>query len=469
MIPNPDIAGIGVRIAFVSTAYLTLVMILLYYMVDSYSETTSQHLPNPVDRSVLEFVWRKLGRPSNLWEKELQKVVLMFSDQQLVTGIAILGSGYSQLRCGLSSYHWQITAYLAWFSSVTHLATLTALRQYFRKYPVIRNWRACFMIVLAVMLGVSLVPTGSEEWSDSLPAQCYFGEYPFSSGPNNTPPMAISIFVLSISYLTRLIKFSIGSSMFARKWLRIKPGNFLKRVLDRMKCHSANSRINPQYTPGNADRSGITCAYHSSSPAHPEAPTTYPELLDTAPEQPPRTSIDPSIGECTPDTRLRSKRVWIQIPSKYDDKAKIRNTLTTHVQDRFYGRNFYDYEWFLVLIALIILLYAQGVALLLYLTARGETKLESGSQWIIRFFLEFFGWIWVVVVLLALVGYTAIFVILEDFKYPIREFLEKRCQIKRDFQRKCFRYVPYILLVASLLSTSLSLVIPIKSLLTTLS
>lgn len=57
------------------------------------------------------------------------------SDLQILTGISILISGYAQLECGLSCYHWQVLVYLAWFSSLTHLSCLTLLRNYLCQSP----------------------------------------------------------------------------------------------------------------------------------------------------------------------------------------------------------------------------------------------------------------------------------------------------------------------------------------------
>lgn len=56
--------------------------------------------------------------------------MLTMSDFQLITGLAILISGFTQLQTGISAYHWQRLVQLAWFSSVTHLCCLTALRDY---------------------------------------------------------------------------------------------------------------------------------------------------------------------------------------------------------------------------------------------------------------------------------------------------------------------------------------------------
>ena len=242
---------------------MVLILVLVYYVLESAPDTVS----NPIDRGILRKLWSRAGSyPSEEWRKALKRAVLMFSDQQLVTGIALLASGYSQLKCGISSYHWQILVYLAWFSSITHLTTLTLLQDYFHYNPSIRNWRVFFMLVVFVMLGASLLPTGNAVWLDSqssgLPAICYFyalsrrGRYyvpqleaskvyhsPDMSTiwPNSsfyklkfspTTSMTISIVYLCLGYLTRTVKLSRTGPNLARLWLRTKPGNVIKRLLD---------------------------------------------------------------------------------------------------------------------------------------------------------------------------------------------------------------------------------------------
>lgn len=86
------------------------------------------------------------------------------SDFQLVTGLSILISGFTQLDTGISAYHWQRLVQLAWFSSVTHLCCLTALRNYFRRNALGYFWRLPGMIILIIMLIVALIPTGHYTW-----------------------------------------------------------------------------------------------------------------------------------------------------------------------------------------------------------------------------------------------------------------------------------------------------------------
>ena len=193
------------------------------------------------------------------WKEPLGKAVLMFSDQQIVTGIALLASGYSQLPNGLDAYHWQIVVYLAWFSSFTHLTTLTVLRNYFEENPATRLWRIILMIVTVSLLGVALLPTGNQWWLSNyeensitlgVPAICYFQGRYFSqemfglSAFSQAPSMIISILVLFFGYVTRMVKLWPNASEFTRDYLRTKPGEKIKKVLTASNRRSRKAKAN---------------------------------------------------------------------------------------------------------------------------------------------------------------------------------------------------------------------------------
>lgn len=160
-----------------------------------------------------------------------------------MTGIAILASGYSQLACGLSSYHWQIIIYLAWFSSLTHLTTLTVLRPYLHKYHLLLLLRLLFMATVLCLLGYALLPTGNAGWLTELqgelvlgvPAQCFykqlFAHENYPSGSSQFNSMLTSLLVLTSSYLMRVIKLSQKGSRLTRYYLRSKPGAWWKNRL----------------------------------------------------------------------------------------------------------------------------------------------------------------------------------------------------------------------------------------------
>lgn len=140
------------------------------------------------------------------------------SDLQLATGIAILVSGYSQLHCGLSCYHWQIIGRLAWFSSLTHLSCLTLLRNYLHNHPSRRHWRLLFMFFLIVMLVTAMVPTGNYNWSHyhqnspqrSDYAICYFSNSSRYSVANLS--MIMLVLLISLGFAIRVVKLHKLSS-----------------------------------------------------------------------------------------------------------------------------------------------------------------------------------------------------------------------------------------------------------------
>lgn len=207
---------------------------------------------NEIDRIFLSKFLLTNWASSPRLEITLRRVVLMFSDQQAVTGIALLASGYAQLNSGtgIDSYHWQIMAYLVWFSSLTHLTTLMVLRQYFLNNPAARVGRALLMLATVVMLGVALLPSGDYLWftgdghhtiqsSAAIPAVCYFQRFglreyndhiKLASVPGAF--MVISILVLASGYLSRLLKLSNHASRFTKRLLRENPSRWLRGIRD---------------------------------------------------------------------------------------------------------------------------------------------------------------------------------------------------------------------------------------------
>ena len=226
--------SLKVLVGFIATAYLTLIIVSVYYVI---GYVPDEYL-NSIDRGIINTLWRQAhSRPARIWEPTLRAAVLMFSDQQLVTGLALLISGYAQLRCGIQAYHWQMIIYLAWFSSLTHLTTLTILRQFFRDNPAPRLWRAVLMLVMVTLLGIALLPSGDIWWDAALPALCYFRrlvarspEKRFQPGVISTGSMLISVTVLFSGYLTRLVKLSKHATSFTKLWMRTKPGRILKNA-----------------------------------------------------------------------------------------------------------------------------------------------------------------------------------------------------------------------------------------------
>jgi hypothetical protein len=109
--PNSDISGIGVSssqvvlgigsqtkvlYAFLGTAYITLICCVAKAFLDHKSCAAGSN----------SLLYR--------WSFALESVIMVLSDQQVITGISIILGGISQLRSGLPVYHWQSVVNLAW-------------------------------------------------------------------------------------------------------------------------------------------------------------------------------------------------------------------------------------------------------------------------------------------------------------------------------------------------------------------
>ena len=228
---------------------------LAYYTIDP--EVSSQHheghnvpFVNPVEDMYLEKLGAWIGRISGKnWSEPLRTAVLAFSDQQSVTGIAILVSGYSQLAScqPMTVYNWQITVDLAWFSSITHLTTLTCLRNYFQQRPALRIWRLSCMAINAAILAIALGSTGWESVSPSLPALCL---YDLDSDANtvavyNSFYIAITATFLVFSYLARVIQLYPKAQASFQDLFRNRTSTIYNRWLNNVRGRALHSSGRP--------------------------------------------------------------------------------------------------------------------------------------------------------------------------------------------------------------------------------
>ncbi|CZS99028.1 uncharacterized protein RCO7_00413 [Rhynchosporium graminicola] len=164
---DPDIAGLGVIIAFIAASFITFSAIVLGYITHSIDAVQLNH----VDRIMIPHLrWllhmgtgNKISEKTRmLREQTMTHFILALSDQQLVTGLAVLITGYAQL-CSISGHHFEIVASLAWFSSTTHLSTLTVLQKYLISHPMIKHMRVVgVMAVLGPLFHAQLYM----QWGD---------------------------------------------------------------------------------------------------------------------------------------------------------------------------------------------------------------------------------------------------------------------------------------------------------------
>lgn len=244
VVPNADISGLGVLIAFIFSAGATLAATLLAYSTGYVDDG----LLRPVDTLVLRVPAHAKTRLAV--HITLRKAVLALSDQQIVTGIAILAAGFNGLRQGsISVYHFQIVVYLAWMSSSVHLSALTLLRPFLHRHRGMMWWRVAGMLVLLVMLLVALVPTVSNDWSVvsiyfdqttgepihgrgksvfGVPARCFWGHI-YGDGVN--PDAILSFVVLFISYCWKMLGVFGPFRIRMERWFRNPLDGLLERML----------------------------------------------------------------------------------------------------------------------------------------------------------------------------------------------------------------------------------------------
>lgn len=121
----------------------------------------------------------RMGNGDNIREKTkklrtktMTHFILALSDQQPVTGLAILVTAYYQ-GCKISGYHFKLAVNLAWFSSTTHLSTLAVLQGFLIRHPTLKYLR---VIGIFSVLGILFHAELYFQWFVALPvpAQCTF-------------------------------------------------------------------------------------------------------------------------------------------------------------------------------------------------------------------------------------------------------------------------------------------------------
>ncbi|KAI9890677.1 MAG: hypothetical protein M1814_003746 [Vezdaea aestivalis] len=223
---NPDIDGLVIAIAFIATGLLSSFFVALWYFVGCslMADVTSDDFKvrsektNPIDlkiqRRMWAWLWAKRYHRRAQLTSACERITLALSDTQLVSGIAILVATWSQLDDGITIFHWSLAVQLAWFSSITHLGTLTILKEYFRRHRIQLSLRLTLMTVLVLLLMVSLVP----EYLAAdlrLPVRCWFQQLPTSLHMNDginrdstIITLVISEAFLAISFISKALKLS---------------------------------------------------------------------------------------------------------------------------------------------------------------------------------------------------------------------------------------------------------------------
>ncbi|KAI2738708.1 hypothetical protein DTO013E5_7438 [Penicillium roqueforti] len=240
--PNSDITGIGIIINNIVTTGIAVVIISIYHFTaydpihDLSHDGQTPFRPNPVDVSSLALFksylspFVKIAR-SKRFANVLIKCIRAMSDMQIMTGFFLLISGYSQLKCGLATYHWLVVVDQAWLSCLVQLSCLTHLRSYFHNRPIERTLRLLAAGVSTIMLIVGLSFTGNYDWafnadsSDpdhptiSDPAICYMRARPAMNSAFFSMPFSIILIIFGFaSRVINLYAIYLTGSVFVDVW-----------------------------------------------------------------------------------------------------------------------------------------------------------------------------------------------------------------------------------------------------------
>lgn len=107
--------------------------------------------------------------------------MLALSDQQLVTGVAMLVAAFGRWS-QITVYSANVVASLAYFSSSVHMGTLDFLTTYLRRHDVVKGCRVAAMLVTVIMLVFILVLQNSDTWwiadqQSDLFLKCAFNDF----------------------------------------------------------------------------------------------------------------------------------------------------------------------------------------------------------------------------------------------------------------------------------------------------
>ncbi|KAF2846863.1 hypothetical protein T440DRAFT_431995 [Plenodomus tracheiphilus IPT5] len=175
---NPDIAGIGVIIAFLCASCLAFLIAFTVIFLDRYELIFNffrRHFTKDQDIYKDDHngpYWRSPA----FWSRVLSKNLLAFSDTQLLTGLAIQFTAMLK-HCQMSVYHFRVVTELAFLTTVTHLLTVVALRNYFVKNRWINLPRIFFMLGNLGLLGYTSFVAYSYELANiniSQSLACFF-------------------------------------------------------------------------------------------------------------------------------------------------------------------------------------------------------------------------------------------------------------------------------------------------------
>ena len=163
---DPDIAGIGVVLSFVITCCISTAIVIFSYFLLSLDKTNA----NFIDRSfarLLRINFHLTPESRHYYSKIIESLVIGFADQQLVTALAVLITGF--IKCDISVYHFNIVSDLAWLAANVHLNSILVTRGYLLERRAANILRCVGVLLIGSLLTMVNLVQGNTNWGDSEP------------------------------------------------------------------------------------------------------------------------------------------------------------------------------------------------------------------------------------------------------------------------------------------------------------
>ena len=214
-------------VAFCATSFLTLMVVIFGYLSDS----LDNELMSDLDRDIIQRCREKFRgnaepvdpcldtRCRSIRKDASCRFIMTLSDQQLVTGLAILTSSVS-IQGKLTGYEFSMTCGLALMAFTTHIATLSAVRTDFKPRDLISNIRIIAMTATVILL-VYALPINLIAWFE-LPVQCALeGYHDFPDHLSLAANIAFFLLIIRIYYTQiQRVYFDHRTSVYVAYWLK---------------------------------------------------------------------------------------------------------------------------------------------------------------------------------------------------------------------------------------------------------
>ena len=194
-----------------------------------------------LDRSFLVKIMRQSrGGPRlpAIWGEANHRLVMIFSDQMVVTGITVLIAGFLP-SSQLSIYDFQIVVWLGWIASNCHQVTLTVLRDYLIEHKVVFGFKIAGMIIVWALLLAALIFAGPGLPSDDSSLAAFTADSNVRCSWTNPgrriwgSDTVLSIILLTINLVARLVKLLRAEPRQPNERLRRRPGDYLRKLYRR--------------------------------------------------------------------------------------------------------------------------------------------------------------------------------------------------------------------------------------------